>query len=100
MNDDELLYGDHEKREKQEEAEREKRYAETKMHLGNLLDNPSGRWLMRMIISTDYPLHLHAPTGNSWDMYFAGREYTAKFLMRNISAAFGHAALDKILEEK
>lgn len=68
-------------------------------HYRNLIDNPSGRWLLRHILEMGQPFSRQRPSGNSWDMYARGRRDMANDILCDIIRFFGCKALDTIMED-
>lgn len=88
---------------KREEANkaREKAEAEEGMHLKNLLENESGKWLLGKILRLfEEELRREVNGHNSVDSYHRGIQDAAKEYRDLIIKHFGHAAIDKILKGK
>lgn len=69
-------------------------------HYRNLIDNPSGRWLLKRIFEMGQPFSRRRPSGNSWDMYDRGRRDMANDIICEIIGFFGCKTLDAIMEGK
>ena len=78
--------------------EKERDSAMEKLHLANLLESSSGRWLLGDILAT-FELELQRRTTghNSEDSYHRGRQDAAKKYRDLIIKYFGHAAMDQLL---
>ena len=76
---------------------RERAEAMESLHLRNLLDNESGRWLLRSLIDTfEFEIRRRAGGHNSEDSYHRGRQDAAREYRDMIVKHFGYAALDKL----
>lgn len=87
--------------EKAEQAKKEAEIAAAteKMHVGNLIESESGKWILRRLLDTFERELSKEPNGhNSFDSYRAGIRDGAKAYRDLIVKHFGHSGIEKILK--
>lgn len=89
------------KRKEENAKAREKADAEESMHLKNLLENESGKWLLgRIIRDFEAEICREGSGHNSVDSYHRGIQDANRGYRDLIIKYFGHSAIDKLMKGK